>query len=253
MVRRQTSFLEAIRRIHRGDIGKIVAMTARYCSGGIWYRPRVPGMTDMEYQVHNWMHFIWLSGDQISEQAVHNIDAMCWIMQGHPDQAYGSGGRFFRPEDSEMWDSMAVDFEFSGGRLGSFMCRHLARTRGSHDNIVYCEGGIAYVKAFSNGAVIVDADGKEIYKTRGNIGAAYKQEHKEMVDSIVARKPIVELRQTAESSLTAVMGRMAAYTGQRVTWDFAKNSALDLMPKNLTMQTAAQFPGHALPGKTRLV
>ncbi len=100
---------------------------------------------------------------------------------------------------------------------------------------------------------VVSAEGKEIYKTRGSIGAAYKQEHKELVDSIVARKPIVELRQTAESSLTAVLGRMAAYTGQRVTWDFAKNSALDLMPKNLTMQTAAQFPGHALPGKTKLI
>ncbi len=251
--RRQTSFIEAIDKLNQGVIGKIVGMTARYCAGGIWYRKRQPGMSEMEYQIRNWMHFIWLSGDQIAEQAVHNVDVMNWVMGGPPESCYGSGGRFFRPEDSEMWDSMSVDYVYPGNKLVAFTCRQLAGTDSDHDNVVFCEGGKAYIRAFSNGARILDADGKQLWKTRGNIGAAYRQEHKDLVDSIVAGKPIVELRQTAESSLTAIMGRMSAYTGKRVSWDFAEKSKLDLMPKSLTMKSAIQSPGHALPGKTKLI
>jgi len=141
--RRQTSFLEAIKRVHEGVIGKVVGMTGRYCSSGIWYRPRQAGMSDVEYQIHNWMHFIWLSGDQICEQAVHNIDAMNWVMGGPPEKCFGSGGRFFRPEDSEMWDAMSIDYEYPGQKLVSFKCRQWPRAAGSFDNIVYCEGGVA--------------------------------------------------------------------------------------------------------------
>ena len=99
--RRQTNYVEAIKRIHGGEIGDIVAATSRYCSTGIWNRIRKPGMSDTEYQIFNWMHFIWLSGDQIAEQAVHNIDTMNWIMGGPPESAYGSGGRFTRPEEAK--------------------------------------------------------------------------------------------------------------------------------------------------------
>lgn len=251
--RRQTSFIDAIKKVHDGVIGKVVGMTGRYCSSGIWYRPRQPGMSDAEYQIHNWMHFIWLSGDQICEQAVHNIDAMNWVMGGPPDKCFGSGGRFFRPKDSEMWDAMSIDYEYPGQRLVSFKCRQWPRSAGSFDNIVYCEGGVASIKAFSNGAVIVDSDGKRVHKAKGNIGAAYVQEHKDLVNSIIAGQPIVELRQTAESSLTAAMGRMAAYTGRDVSWEFATKSKLDLFPQNLTLQSKIQSPGVALPGQTRLI
>jgi predicted dehydrogenase len=252
--RRQTSFMETIDQLHKGIIGDIVAMTARYCSSGIWYRKREAGMTDMEYQIHNWMHFVWLSGDQIAEQAVHNIDVMNWVMQGPPERCYASGGRFFRPDDSEMWDTMSIDYEYPGKKLVSFKCRQLARTDGSNDNVVYCDDGVAIIKSFSGTSTIMDASGKTIFKSKGNIGAAYKQEHKDLVDSITAGKPIVELRQTAESSLTAVMGRMSAYTGKRVDWDFVtKKSQLDLYPKNITLATPIHSPGHALPGRTKLI
>jgi predicted dehydrogenase len=252
--RRQTSFKETIDILHKGVIGDIIAMTARYCSSGIWYRKRKPDMTDMEYQIHNWMHFVWLSGDQIAEQAVHNIDAMNWVMQGPPERCYASGGRFYRPADSEMWDTMSIDYEYPGKKLVSFKCRQLAGTHGSNNNVIYCQGGRALIKSFSGTATITDADGKTISKIKGNIGAAYKQEHKDLVDSIVAGKPIVELRQTAESSLTAIMGRMSAYTGKRVDWTFAaEKSKLDLYPQNLTLATPIQSPGYALPGKTKLI
>jgi myo-inositol 2-dehydrogenase/D-chiro-inositol 1-dehydrogenase len=95
--RRQTNYIGAVDQIRKGAIGEIVSATTRYCSTGIWYRPRQPEMSDAEYQMNNWMHFIWLSGDQIAEQAVHNIDTINWVMGSNPVSAYGSGGRFTRP------------------------------------------------------------------------------------------------------------------------------------------------------------
>jgi predicted dehydrogenase len=251
--RRQTSFVEGIKRIREGMIGEVVGMTARYCSNGIWYRERKPGMSDMEYQIWNWMHFIWLSGDQITEQAVHNIDVIHWVMGGPPVRAFASGSRWNRPADSEMWDSMSVDFEFAGGKICSFDARHWANSDNQFDNVVYGSKGIAYLRAFDGGSTITDRDGKELWTTKGSIGAAYRQEHKELVESVLAGKPIVELRQTAESSLMAVMGREAAYSGQVATWDFmTKQSKLDLMPKLVAIPGDAPAPFVRKPGEYRL-
>ncbi len=252
--RRQSNFIEAIRMIHDGAIGDIVSATTRYCSNGIWYRGRKEGMTDAEYQLRNWMHFVWLSGDQIAEQAVHNIDAVNWVMGGPPESAYGSGGAFTRPEDSEMWDNISLDYVYPGGRVVSFMCRQIPNTKGANGTDVYGTKGRARLHAMSGGSEIFDREDNRIKEFKGSISDAYKQEHKDLVDSIRDGNPIVELNETNDSSLTAVMGRMAAYTGQLVTWDFVtKESALDTMPKDLTMDSKIESAGHAIPGVTKLI
>jgi predicted dehydrogenase len=252
--RRQVNYVGAIEQMRKGAIGRIVNATTRYCSTGIWYRPRKSEMSDAEYQLNNWMHFIWLSGDQIAEQAVHNIDLMNWVMDGPPEQAYGSGGRFTRPEDSEMWDNISVDYDYADNKTVSFMCRQIPRTKGENGNVIYGTEGTCYIAAGSGGSRIVDLGGKETWAMKGSIGDAYKQEHKDLIESIRSGKPIVELKQTADSSLTAVMGRVAAYTGQRVTWDFlTKESKLDLFPKDLSMQSELPAPKHASPGTTKLI
>ncbi len=252
--RRQVNYIGAVEQIRNGAIGDIVSATTRYCSGGIWYRNRREGMSDTEYQLHNWMHFIWLSGDQIAEQAVHNIDTMNWVMDSPPLSAYGSGGRFTRPEDSEMWDNVSIDYEYPGNRMLSFMCRQIPGTEGDNGNVIYGTEGTCYIGAISRGSRIVDRRGKEIWSMEGSISDAYQQEHKDLIDSIRAGKPIVELKQTAESSLTAVLGRVAAYTGQKVTWDFlTKESQLDLFPKDLSWDGARPEPQYAIPGATKLV
>ena len=251
--RRQPSFVDAIAKIRGGMIGEVVGMTARYCSNGIWYRDRKPGMSDMEYQIYNWMHFIWLSGDQIAEQAVHNIDVVHWVMGGPPIRAFASGSRWNRPADSEMWDSISVDFEFANGKICSFTGRHWANSDNQFDNVVYGSRGVATLRAFSDGSKIVDHSGNELWSCKGDIGAAYRQEHKDLVSSIIAGKPIVELRQTAESSLMAVLGREAAYSGQIATWDFmTKQSKLDLMPKLVAIPGDAPAPFVRKPGEYRL-
>lgn len=251
--RRQTNYIEAIKLIHDGAIGEIVSGTARYCSNGIWNRIRKPEMSDTEYQIFNWMHFIWLSGDQIAEQAVHNIDAINWIMGGPPVSAFGGGGRFTRPEGSEMWDSMAIDYVYPGDKVVSFMCRQIPDAASDNSNVIYGTDGTATIYGGNSGATIVDRQGNEIFSMKGNIGAAYKQEHKDLVDAIRAETPIVELKETANSSLTAVLGRMAAYTGKEVTWDFVTGeSQLNLFPEDFDIKGSRPKPEFAVPGKTKL-
>jgi predicted dehydrogenase len=252
--RRQGNFIEAVERIHAGAIGKIIGATSRYCSAGIWYRPRQPGMSDAEYQMNNWMHFIWLSGDQVCEQAVHNIDVMNWVMGTNPLAAFGTGGRFSRPEDSEMWDSMSLDFEYPGDRVVSFMCRQQPGTATDIGSVVYGSEGTCHLGSGTTGSKIYDRAGKLAWEMKGDTANAYRQEHKDLIDSIRANEPIVELAQTADSSLASVLGRLAAYSGQRVTWDFvAKESKLDLFPANLSWDAALPKPQHAVPGRTKLV
>ena len=135
--RRQANYIGAVEQIRQGTIGDIIGVTTRYCTAGIWYRPRKEGMSDTEYQINNWMHFIWLSGDQIAEQAVHNIDTINWVMGANPVSAYGSGGRFTRPEDSEMWDSMSIEYEYPGHRTISFMCRQIPDTTGDNGSVIH--------------------------------------------------------------------------------------------------------------------
>ncbi|KAA1259312.1 putative oxidoreductase YcjS [Rubripirellula obstinata] len=252
--RRQVNYVEAIKRIHEGVIGDIVSATSRYCGAGIWFKNRRPDMSDTEYQIYNWMHHIWLSGDQIVEQSVHNIDAMNWIMGGPPESAYASGGRFTRPEGSEMWDSMSVDYLYPGNRSVSFKCRQIPGTDGENSNVIRGTKGHAVIYGINRGAFLYDAEGAEIWSMKGDLSAAYQQEHKVLVNAIRSGKPIVELRETSESSLTAAMGRVAAYTGKHVSWKFmSEESKLDLFPKKLDINSSLPEPKHAIPGKTKLV
>ena len=250
--RRQTNYVEAVKRLHAGEIGDIVSATSRYCSRGIWFKARRPGMSDTEYQLFNWMHYIWLSGDQITEQAVHNIDLMNWLMADAPETAFGGGGRFTRPPESEMWDSMAIDYRYPNNRMISFKCRQIPDAETQNNTVIYCEGGIAEIAGINGGASLTDDKGKELWSMKGDISAAYQQEHKDLIDSIRSGNPIVELAETAKSSLTAVMGRLAAYSGQEVSWEFmTKQSQLNLMPEEIDL-SADRPSSFAIPGQYKL-
>lgn len=252
--RRQVNYIAAVEQIRNGAIGEIINITARYCTSGIWYRPRKKNMSDTEYQLTNWMHFIWLSGDQICEQAVHNIDTFNWVMGENPISAYASGGRFTRPSDSEMWDSMSVAYEYPEGRTVSFMCRQIPGSQGLNTNVIYGTKGTCEIGAANSGSRIFDNKGKQVWEKSGKIKDAYREEHRALVESIRNEKPIVELKQTADSSMVGVLGRVSAYTGKKVTWDFmTKQSELDLFPKSLVWDGDLPSNGYAIPGKTKLV
>ena len=245
MYRRQPSYMEAMKRIHEGAIGDPVAGRGYYCSTGIWYRPRKDGESDASYQLNNWYHFVWLCGDQIVEQAVHNIDALNWAMGGPPVRAYGSGGQMTRPDDSEIWDNINIDFEYANGALISFKCRQIPGSTPKVINTFYGTDGTAFVNP--GGSRIEARDGSVTFELRHEANNPYEQEHADLLASIRDGAPIVEIETVAQSSLTAVMGRMAAYSGQEVTWEQAEGSGLDLMVPELTMDMSLPTPQVAVP------
>ncbi len=120
-------------------------------------------MSDAEYQLNNWYHFVWLSGDQLVEQGVPNLDVINWIMGENPVSAYGSGGRVTRPEDSELWDSFSIDYEYPGGRFVSFQSRHLPGAASDVGSVIYGSKGTCHIGAANAGSRIVDRSGNAVW------------------------------------------------------------------------------------------
>jgi predicted dehydrogenase len=248
--RHQNHYREILKRIHNGDIGEIVSGQCYFNVGG-WDGPdgKPENMSDMEYQIRYWFHFTWLAGDEIVEQHVHNIDVMNWAIGSHPVQALGMGGRQVRGGDGNIYDHFAVELEYPNGARVMSMCRHMD---GCTDNIserVIGTKGIAYTDD-SVGMI----EGPNAYKFDGDSNNPYVTEHADLIASIRNGWPLNEGRQVAESTLTAIMGRMSAYTGRAISWDWVMNaSKLDLSPPAYNFDINLPIRPIPIPGKTKLV
>ena len=244
--RHQTGYLETMKRIHDGAIGRIVAARCYWNQGPLWKRDRQPQWTDLEWQMRNWLYFTWLSGDHIVEQHVHNIDVINWAMRAHPAQALGLGGRQVRtgPEWGHIFDHFAVEFEYADGTSMMSMCRQIGG----------CDNRIAESLVGERGSCTVDKftiSGPRAWKFNGTDNRPYRQEHTDLIASLRAGNPINELKDVAESTLTAIMGRMSTYTGKVVTWEQALNSREQLVPEKLSLGPMP-VPPVAMPGVTKL-
>lgn len=245
--RHQRSYLETLKRIHDGALGEIVGGQCYWNQGGLWAHKREPEYSDMEWQIRNWLYFTWTSGDHIVEQHVHNLDVMNWAMGGHPVSAYAMGGRQSRtdPIYGHIYDHFAVEYEYPNGVRVQSQCRQIEGTTSRVGERLVGTNGAA-----NPGGRI---DGPQPYRHDGRRDPdAYVQEHRDLIAAIRGGEPLNEGRQIAESTLTAIMGRMSAYTGKVVTWDFVLQSALDLSPKSWQFGDLPT-PAVALPGKTQLV
>lgn len=244
--RHQKSYVETMKRIHDDVIGHIIGGQCYWNQGGLWMHPRQPEWSDMEWQLRNWLYFTWLSGDHICEQHVHNIDVINWAMQAHPEKAVGMGGRQVRtdPAYGHIFDHFTIDFVYPGDIHIMSMCRQID---GCANNVSEFVSGW---KGYSNCASSITCENP--WKFEGEAMGAYQQEHKDLIDSIRAGKPLNEAKRVAESCMTAIMGRMSAYTGQEITWEQALNSKEDLMPKNLEFGPLPVAPV-AVPGRTPFV
>jgi len=246
--RHQASYLESLKLIHDGAIGDLVGGRVFWNQGDIWAHKRQPGWSDTEYQIRNWYHFLWLCGDHIVEQHVHNLDVACWALKAHPIRAVGMGGRqvITEPERGQSYDHFAVDYEFPDGVHVLSMCRQIAGSTGDvSENLVGTKG-----RWQSNGQRFSGAERRRIrFEHEVN---PYVQEHIDLLESISSRKPVNELKQVAESTLTAIMGRMSAYTGKAVSWEQALNSKLDTFPKTLAWGPMEE-PPIPKPGVTELI
>ena len=244
--RHQTGYLETLQRIQGGAIGKIVAARCAWNQGFLWKRDRQPEWTDLEWQMRNWLYFTWLSGDHIVEQHVHNIDVVNWAMGTHPIAAHGMGGRQVRtgPEWGHIFDHFSIDYEYPGNMHLHSQCRQITGCEGDVSEALVGDKGQCQVNKYS-------IAGARPWKFEGKDNAPYVQEHTDFIASLRAGKPLNELKTVAESTMTAIMGRMAAYTGQAVTWDQALDSKEILMPDGLTFGPI-EVPAVAMPGRTKL-
>lgn len=247
--RHQAGYIETLARVHDGAIGDIVSARCYWNQGGLWHRDRKAEWSDLEYQIRNWLYYTYLSGDHIVEQHVHNIDVINWSLRGHPVRAMGMGGRQVRtgPEFGCIYDHFAIDYEYPNGVHVLSMCRQIDGCANSVSEALVGTKGMCQVNGYS----ITGANAWKRPKSEGDVDP-YVQEHTDLIASIRAGKPLNELKQVAESVLTAIMGRMSAYTGKAITWEEALASNESLVPEQLTWGPMPTAPV-AMPGQATSV
>jgi myo-inositol 2-dehydrogenase/D-chiro-inositol 1-dehydrogenase len=228
----QKKYLDLLEQVKAGKIGKITGGQVYWNSRGVWVRERQAGQTEMEYQMRNWYYFNWLCGDHILEQHIHNIDVANWFIGGYPTQAQGMGGRQVRngKDHGEIFDHHFVEFTYDTGAVISSQCRHQPGCMSKVDeNLQGTQGSVITGKG-----ILKDLEGNEMYKYQGdplNEPNPYQVEHDRLFASIRNGGVIADAENGAKSTLTAIMGRMATYSGKVITWEQALNSDLQLMPE----------------------
>ena len=241
--RHQHGYLETMKRVHDGAIGDVVSARAYWNQGFLWKQDRQPSWSDMEWQLRNWLYFTWLSGDHIVEQHIHNIDVINWAKKGHPVKAMGMGGRQVRTDKAygHIFDHFAIDYEYPDGSHMTSMCRQI-------DN---CANSVSEALVGTKGSCQADKyeiTGPTSWKGDKDPISPYVQEHIDLIKIIRAGQKINELQTVAESTLTAIMGRMSAYSGKAITWDEALNSTESLVPTTLQLGPIAT-PPVPMPGQ----
>jgi predicted dehydrogenase len=212
---------------------------------------RKPGMTDLEWQLRNWYNFVWLCGDGLVEQAVHAVDWLCWAMNDVPPlKAVAVGGRQIPNHEGNIYDHIHANYEYAGGVRAFLGCRQISGCANDNTATFYGTKGIAREVGF-NGMPFIT--GENPWRYRGERPDMYQVEHDELFASIRSGTPINDGVRLAHSTLVAIMGRMAAYTGKEVTWEQALNSKEQLVPDNLDWNAPLPIAPMAMPGRTPLI
>ena len=239
-------------------IGDITSAQAWWNNDGVWVNPRKYNQTEMEYQMRNWYYFVWLCGDHINEQHIHNIDVINWFKGGYPVKAQGMGGRQVRKgkDHGEIYDHHYVEFHYADGSILNSQCRHIPGTMSKVDELLTGTKG----KIFCGEANIKDHAGNVLYqydtKKENN---PYQTEHDELFEAIAKGEyKFANAEYGAKSTMTSIMGRMATYSGQVMEWDKLLASGISVMPKvfdwNAMPPTLPDEDGRypiATPGKTK--
>jgi predicted dehydrogenase len=266
--RHQRQYVETQARVAAGAVGKIVAARAAWMQSQLWYKPRQEGWNDMEAMLRDWVNWSWLSGDHIVEQHVHNIDVINWFANDYPVKAIGLGARM-RRVTGDQYDFFTVDFTYSGGKDAegkekdgmhmTSLCRQIDGCKNDINEYIWGLEGSTNCKD-----TIFDNDGKIVWQyqeaskeagTKMDPGKSdfnpYEQEHVDLVTAIRTNKPVNEAESTAKSTMTAIMGRISAYTGKEVTWDQVMSSDLRLGPKEYALGPVDMKPEVQVPGTSK--
>ncbi|MGA2033495.1 MAG: Gfo/Idh/MocA family oxidoreductase [Thermoguttaceae bacterium] len=223
--RHDAGYLGGVKELQDGKIGAFVFSRVYWNGDGIWFRDRNPSMTELQYQVHNWYHFVWLSGDNICEQHVHNLDVGNWVKGDHPAEANGMGscilryvGRDPKKGMGQIFDNHFVEFTYKDGTKMYSQCRHIPNTWGGVSETIHGTKGVT--GPYGRGPKL-------------KFGNPYDQEHYDLLQAIRNNTAYNEGWHGATSSFTAVLGRMATYSGQLVRWDDAVAKGTSDMPEKL--------------------
>ncbi len=221
--RHQKEYVETIKQIHDGAIGDVNAMRVYWCGGLPFIKDRREGETDFSYRIRNWYAYCWVCGDNIVEQHIHNLDVANWVLDSPPKSVFASGGRIWKPKNEkygDLWDHFSCDYTYPKGVHVFSFSRHWNG----------CKGGV-FEEAWGT-------KGKSNCHDKGERGTdPYVQEHIDLVKSITTEGPYLhEGVRVAESTLTAIMGRMSAYTGDVITWKQAMESDLSIVPEEWSFE-----------------
>lgn len=257
----QDSYLAAMDHLKKDSIGKIVSGQVYWNSAGVWVRERQPGQTELEYQMRNWYYFNWLCGDHILEQHIHNIDVANWFIGEYPISAQGMGGRQVRTgkDHGEIFDHHFVEYTYPSGAVVASQCRHQPDTMRRVSE--FFQGTKGTVSTAGDNVDIKGWNGDTIFEHRGKDDPnPYQVEHIKLFESIRNGGVISNAENGAKSTMSAILGRMATYSGQEVKWDEAMASNLALVPNELTWDSAAPVQPNSdgmynipTPGKTNVM
>jgi predicted dehydrogenase len=244
---------ELFQRIHDGQIGDVLAVYGTYLTSPVKPMPpedaRPAGITDLEWMVRNWYNFTWLSGDGLVEQAIHTVDWLAWTMKDVPAESCTAvGGRQIPAHGGNIFDHIEVNYLWESGTRGFLAQRQISGCHNENNLYVYGTRGTANITG--RGVFI---SGEYAWKYAGPGNNMYQTEHDEFFASIRSGKPINDGDRMAKSTLLGIMGRMAGYTGQQVTWEMALNSKEVLVPDLRSWDDELKTPPMARPGVTPFV
>ena len=244
--RSQQEYVQSVQRIQDGEIGDVVAAYANWISGPVIKGADFQEKLDQDslaWQQRAWYSHVWICGDQIVEQHLHNIDVINWVMgDTHPVSVVASGGAVWRPREKlygNIYDHIYADFEYANGVRMSSHCRQ------------YPERKVRRVNE-----LVVGTRGRSTVKDLGTPSqtSPYVQEHIDMVKSINGSGPYKnQALAVAYSTMTAIMGRESAYAGIEVTWDMAMNSKQSLIPGNPSLNGKHEVPELPRPGEYEFI
>ena len=261
----QAGYIETLQRLHDGQIGDIVSMSCYWNGSRPWQKKRADlekqagrKLTEMEYQMLNWYYFTWVCGDHIVEQHIHNLDVINWVKKGHPVKARAMGGREITnsPDDGEIFDHFACEFDYEDGSTCYSYCRHQPGTWNSVSEHVVGSKGKSDV---SGNRISVRGGESWRFKAEG-AKDPYQQEHDDLFEAIRNNKDYNEAEYGAHSTMTAILGRMAAYSGKELEWKEAIESKVEIFPKTLAWDAdpgpkpgADGYYPKAIPGTTKVI
>ncbi len=243
---------DTFQQVHGGAIGRLISYYATYYTGPVKPMPpagtRPAGMSDIEWQIRNWYNFVWTCGDSLVEQAVHSVDKVAWAMKDEPPvSCVGVGGRDIPNEGGNIYDHFEVNYLYPNGVRASVACRQIANCYNETADYIQGSDGTCTIGR----GPVPRIEGKTNWTWSGQPYDMYQREHDVLFAAIRKNEPVNDGKRMTTSTLLAMMGRMAAYTGEQVTWDQALNSQEKLVPDNLDWKGTHEVPPLARPGVTK--